>query len=263
MPPDDPRWLGYLCRWSPTWAPQTRINWNKDNTPDNERFTLRRTRRRFRPQAPESEQHRINHHIRVPRVLLIDEEGNKLGVMPTRDALELAMDRGMDLIEVAPNARPPVCRIGDYGRLKYDRKKREAEARKNRSTVQLKEIKVRPKTDGHDMAFKIKNALRFLGEGNKVKVTVRFRGREHAHHDIGARQCMRLFEAVKEYAVIELRPRMEGRQMTMIIAHNGKPVPKPGKGHDEAESAEEAAAEETAEKTAEETGGETGGEEAE
>jgi translation initiation factor IF-3 len=96
--------------------------------------------------------------------------------MPTRDALELAMDRGMDLIEVAPTARPPVCRVGDYGRLKYDRKKREAEARKNRSTVQLKEIKVRPKTDGHDMAFKIKNAMRFLGEGNKVKITVRFRG---------------------------------------------------------------------------------------
>ena len=118
-------------------------------------------------------------------------------MMPTRDALELAMDRGMDLIEVAPNARPPVCRIGDYGRLKYDRKKREAEARKNRSTVQLKEIKVRPKTDDHDMAFKIKNAMRFLGEGNKVKITVRFRGREHAHHDIGAQQCMRLFEAVE------------------------------------------------------------------
>jgi translation initiation factor IF-3 len=155
--------------------------------------------------------------------------------MPTRDALELAMDRGMDLIEVAPTARPPVCRVGDYGRLKYDRKKREAEARKNRSTVQLKEIKVRPKTDGHDMAFKIKNAMRFLGEGNKVKITVRFRGREHAHHDIGAQQCMRLFDAVQKYALVEMRPRMEGRQMTMIIAPNGTPIPKPKKLNNEAE----------------------------
>ena len=163
--------------------------------------------------------------------------------MPTRDALELAMDRGMDLIEVAPNARPPVCRIGDYGRLKYDRKKREAEARKNRSTVQLKEIKVRPKTDDHDMAFKIKNAMRFLGEGNKVKITVRFRGREHAHHDIGAQQCMRLFEAVEEYAMVELRPRMEGRQMTMIIAPNGKPIPKANKKGAFAKNAPEVAEE--------------------
>ena len=172
--------------------------------------------------------------------------------MPTRDALELAMDRGMDLIEVAPTARPPVCRVGDYGRLKYDRKKREAEARKNRSTVQLKEIKVRPKTDDHDMGFKIKNALKFLGEGNKVKITVRFRGREHAHHDIGAQQCMRLFDAVKEYAVIEMRPRMEGRQMTMIIAHNGKPVPKRSLAKEEVEAAEaEATAEATEAETAE------------
>ena len=164
----------------------------------------------------------------------------------------------MDLIEVAPTARPPVCRIGDYGRLKYDRKKREAEARKNRSTVQLKEIKVRPKTDGHDMGFKIKNALKFIGEGNKVKVTVRFRGREHAHHDIGAKQCMRVFEAIKEYSVIEMRPRMEGRQMTMIIAPNGKPVPKPKKSKPEektkVKAAEAAAAVEPEEKAEVEAG---------
>ncbi len=173
--------------------------------------------------------------------------------MPTRDALELAMDRGMDLIEVAPTARPPVCRVGDYGRLKYDRKKREAEARKNRSTVQLKEIKVRPKTDDHDMGFKIKNALKFLGEGNKVKVTVRFRGREHAHHDIGAQQCMRLFDAVKEYAVVEMRPRMEGRQMTMIIAHNGKPVPKRSAAKEEEETVEVEASESSEASEASET----------
>ncbi len=143
--------------------------------------------------------------------------------MQTRDAIEMAHERGLDLIEVAPNARPPVCRIGDYGRLKYDKKKRDAEARKKRSLVQLKEVKVRPKTDEHDMNVKIKHALKFLGEGNKVKVTVRFRGREHAHHDIGAQQCLRVAEACKDLSIIEIRPKMEGRQMTMILAPTGKP----------------------------------------
>jgi translation initiation factor IF-3 len=199
-------------------GPPTPSPYGHSNTPDIERYTLRRSRRRFRPQAPETEQHRINHHIRVPRVLLIDEEGNKLGVMPTRDALELAMDRGMDLIEVAPTARPPVCRVGDYGRLKYDRKKREADARKNRSTVQLKEIKVRPKTDDHDIEVKARNAHRFLEAGNKVKITVWFRGREHAHHDVGAEQCHRIARMVASVGRIERQPAMDGRCMFMILA---------------------------------------------
>jgi translation initiation factor IF-3 len=168
------------------------------------------------------EEHRINDRIRVPRVLLIDEEGNKLGIFMTRDALDMADEKGLDLVEVAPNARPPVCRIIDYGKMKYEKKKRDTEAKRKRKTVELKEIKVRPKTDGHDLGFKVRHARKFLLEGNKVKLTVRFRGREHAHHDIGAQQCMRIFEEVKEYAIIEIRPRMEGRQMMMIIAPNGK-----------------------------------------
>jgi len=175
-------------------------------------------RRRFSDQPPESEQHRINEQIRLPRVLVIDDEGTQLGVMVTADALEMATERGLDLIEVAPQAKPPVCKFGDYGRMKYDKKKRDAEARKKRVVVQLKEVKVRPKTDEHDMNVKIKHARKFLSEGNKVKVTVRFRGREHAHHDIGAQQCMRVAEACEDLAEIEIRPQMEGRQMSMILA---------------------------------------------
>jgi len=149
---------------------------------------------------------------------LIDDDGTKLGEFMTEDALQRARDKGLDLVEVAPNAKPPVCKILDYGKLKYDKKKRESAARKRQSQVQLKEIKVRPKTDDHDMGVKVRNAAKFLKEGNKVKVTVRFRGREHAHHDIGAEQCRRVADAVKELGVIEMPPRMEGRQMTMILA---------------------------------------------
>jgi translation initiation factor IF-3 len=149
---------------------------------------------------------------------VIDEEGQKLGEFMTRDAVQMARDRELDLVEVAPNARPPVCRIADYGKMKYEKQKRDAAARKRQHQVQIKEIKLRPKTDDHDMDVKIKHAQRFIIEGNKVKVTVRFRGREHAHHEIGAQQCMRIAENCKEIAVVEMTPRMDGRQMTMIIA---------------------------------------------
>ena len=186
------------------------------------------------------EEHRINDRIRVPRVLLIDETGNKLGVFMTRDALEMATDKGLDLVEVAPNARPPVCRIIDYGKMKYEKKKRDTEAKKKRKTTELKELKVRPKTDEHDLAFKVRHARKFLLEGNKVKLTVRFRGREHAHHEIGAQQCMRIFNQVEEIALIEVRPRMEGRQMMMIIAPNGKVPTEPEE--EEASTAPEAPA---------------------
>jgi len=181
------------------------------------RIVLRRGRRRYRPER-NTEEHRINLHIRVPRVLLIDMDGAKLGQFLTRDALQLARDRGLDLVEVAPNARPPVCRIIDYGKMKYEKKKREAEARKNRTVTLLKEVKVRPKTGDHDMNVKIKQARRFLNDGNKVKVTVRFRGREHAHHNIGADKCRKVARECKDLGFIETRPRMEGRQMTMILS---------------------------------------------
>lgn len=172
---------------------------------------------------------------------MIDEGGKKLGEFMTSDALQLAQERGLDLIEVAPNGRPPVCKISNYGRLKYERKKREAAARKNQVQQQIKELKLRPKTDGHDMAVKVKHARRFLGEGNKVKVTVRFRGREMAHKDIGAQQCLALAKECKDVGVIETHPRMEGRQMFMIISPIKQSTPKP-KAADDAASPEASAA---------------------
>ncbi|MCB9680914.1 MAG: translation initiation factor IF-3 [Alphaproteobacteria bacterium] len=174
----------------------------------------------------ETNEPRVNDRIRVPRVLLIDEKGSRLGEFMTEDAMQLAKDRGLDLVEVAPDARPPVCRIVDYGKLKYEKKKKEAVARRNQVQVQLKEIKLRPKTDDHDMAFKVDHARRFLAAGNKVKVTVRFRGREMAHREIGEQQSLAVAEEVKDFGVIESPPRMEGRQMFMILAPTKKKMPK-------------------------------------
>ncbi len=179
-----------------------------------------RRRRRYFDKPPERDELRVNERIRVPRVLVIDEVGNKLGEFLTKDALELARERGFDLIEVAPNARPPVCKLGDYGRLKYEKKKKEAAARRKQVTVTVKEVKLRPKTDDHDFEFKVKHARRFLEEGNKVKVTIRFRGRELAHRDIGVLQCNRVYDACQDLGTVEQPARMEGRQMHMIIAPN-------------------------------------------
>lgn len=185
----------------------------------------RSPRRRVQPE-PDKNEPRVNRRIRVPRVLVIDEEGNKLGEFMTEDAVRLAEDRGLDLIEVAPGARPPVCRIADYGQLKYERKKRAAAARKNQVQVQIKEVKLRPKTDQHDMDVKLRHVRRFLDEGNKVKVTVRFRGRELAHRDIGAQQCLRIAGECEDLGTIEAHPRMDGRQMFMIIAPLKRPQRK-------------------------------------
>ncbi len=179
---------------------------------------MRRTpRRRIQPE-PDKNEPRVNYRIRVPRVLVIDEEGKKLGEFMTEDAVRLAEERGLDLIEVAPEGRPPVCRIQDFGKLKYERKKKEAQARKNQVQVQIKEVKLRPKTDEHDIAVKVRHARRFLEEGNKVKVTIRFRGRELAHRDIGSQQCLRMAKECEDLGSIEAHPRMDGRQMFMILA---------------------------------------------
>jgi translation initiation factor IF-3 len=207
---------------------------------------------------PDKNELRINRNIRVPRVLLIDQAGVKLGEFMTSDALRLAEERGLDLIEVAPNARPPVCRIADFGRMKYERKKKESAARRNQVQVQLKEVKLRPKTDEHDMQVKVGHARRFLEEGNKVKVTVRFRGREMAHREIGAQQCMRVANAVKELGAIESAPRMDGRQMFMILAPTKKPPQKPARVRKQAAAkAAEAGAESSAPETDVDTAPET------
>ncbi len=172
---------------------------------------------------PERNEPRVNERIRVPRVFVVDEEsGEKLGEMGTDEALALARERGMDLVEVAPMARPPVCKLTDFGRMKYDKKKREAQARKNQATVEVKEIKLRPKTDDHDMDVKVRAVRGFLEDGDKVKVTVRFRGREIAHKDIGEDQCKRLATLLGELAVVEHAPRMDGRQLVMMLAPKKK-----------------------------------------
>jgi translation initiation factor IF-3 len=155
-------------------------------------------------------------------VLVVDEEGQKLGEFLTEDAMAMARERGLDLVEVAPMARPPVCRITDFGKLKYEKKKRDAIARKNQAVVEIKEIKLRPKTDDHDLGVKERAIRGFLEEGDKVKVTVRFRGREIAHRDIGEVQCKELAEKLQDVAIIEQTPRMDGRQMVMLLAPGKK-----------------------------------------
>jgi len=183
---------------------------------------LRRPPRGAEPVPPERNEPRVNERIRVPRVLVSDDDGTKLGEFYTEEALALARERGLDLVEVSPLARPPVCRITDFGKLKYEKKKRDAEARKKQTVVEIKEIKLRPKTDDHDFDVKERAVRRFLEDGDKVKVTVRFRGREIAHRDIGEEQCKRLAEKLGDLVVVEMPPRMDGRQMVMLIAPKKK-----------------------------------------
>jgi translation initiation factor IF-3 len=200
----------------------------------------------------------VNRRIRVPRVLVIDEAGNRLGEFLTEDAVRLAEERGLDLIEVAPQARPPVCKISDFGKMKYEKKKREQEAKRNQVQVTLKEIKLRPKTDEHDLQVKLRAARSFLEEGNKVKFTVRFRGRELAHRDIGAQQCQGIAEALKELSAIETPPRMEARQMFMVLAPTKRPVVKKRRTEQEQREIDAARATVEAEAEADDLTDETG-----
>ena len=164
---------------------------------------------------------RINHRIRVPEVRVITEE-EQLGVLPTHEALRLAEERGLDLVEISPRAFPPVCKIMDYGKYKYEEAKKKQQARKRASTVETKEIKFRPKTEEHDMAFKVKHVRRFLEGGNKVRLAVVFRGREITHPQTGMNVLNRVVEMCSDIASVEATPNMEGRRMIMVIA------PKPG-----------------------------------
>jgi len=161
---------------------------------------------------------RINHRIRVPEVRVIADEGEQLGILPTHEALRLAEERGLDLVEISPRAFPPVCRIMDYGKYKYEQAKKKQQARKHASTVEIKEIKFRPKTEGHDMDFKVKHVRRFLEGGNKVRLAVVFRGREITHPQTGMNVLNRVVEATGDLATVEVTPNMEGRRMIMIIA---------------------------------------------
>jgi len=149
---------------------------------------------------------------------VIDEEGEQLGVLSLDEALTTAAERGFDLVEVSPNAEPPVCRIMDYGKFKYQASKKAAEAKKKTAKVELKEVKMRPKTEEHDYNFKLKNARKFLDAGNKVKVTIMFRGREVTHPDYGKRLLEKLAVDVQDIAQIEAPARMAGRFMSMVVA---------------------------------------------
>lgn len=166
---------------------------------------------------------RINHRIRATEVRVIDPEGNQLGVVSLDDALEKAEDFGLDLVEVAPNARPPVCRIMDFGKYKYQQKKRSAEAKKKSSRVELKEVKFRPKTDSHDIETKLRHARKFLEARNRVKFTVMFRGREMAHPELAEEMLIECAAALADIADVEQRPKMEGRNMTMLVTPGGRP----------------------------------------
>ena len=156
--------------------------------------------------------------IRRAEVRVINPDGQQLGIYPIRQAISLAEEAGLDLVEINPRAEPPVCRIMDFGKFKYEQKKQANAAKKKQKVIEVKEIKFRPKTDSHDFNFKMKHVKRFIGEGNKAKITIRFRGREMAHPEIAARLLDRVVEEVKDIVVIEQSYRMEGRTMTMILA---------------------------------------------
>ena len=162
--------------------------------------------------------HRLNEEITVPEIRLQGLEGEQLGIVSVRAALQMAEDAEVDLVEIAPTANPPVCRIMDYGKFKYQEQKRAHEAKLKQKQVQVKEIKLRPGTDENDYQIKLRNMTRFLEEEDKVKVTLRFRGREMAHQEFGMRQLERIKADVDAIGQVEQMPKMEGRQMIMIIA---------------------------------------------
>ena len=159
----------------------------------------------------------MNDRIRCPEVRPIGAEGENVGVVSPERALELAENAGLDLVEISPNAEPPVCKIMDFGKYKYEQQKRESEARKKQKIIEIKEIKFRPGTDTHDYDVKMRNVFKFLENGDKVKITLRFRGREMAHLNLGRELLERVAEDVQEMGKVENMPKMEGRQMTMMI----------------------------------------------
>jgi len=156
--------------------------------------------------------------IRVPQVRVIDADGNQLGVMQTKDALSAAEAAGLDLVEIAATAAPPVCRIMDYGKYKYQMSKKTKDAKKKQTVIQIKEMKLRGKTEEHDFQFKLRNIKRFLSEGDKVRVFIVFKGREITHTELGMQMLKRVADELKDVATIEAPPKLEGRNMTMLVA---------------------------------------------
>ena len=172
---------------------------------------------------------RINELIRVREVRLIDGEGNQKGIVPTIQALQMARDAGLDLVEVAPQAQPPVCKLLDYGKYKFELEKKNRESRKHQKQVRIKEIRMQPKIDEHDLEFKTRHIREFLDEGDKVKVTVRFRGRELAHTELGREVLDKILQMLTDSFIIEKPAQMEGRTMSLLLNPKGK-VAKKGIG---------------------------------
>lgn len=168
------------------------------------------------------QEHQINEEITDKEVRLIDSDGAQLGVVTLQHALDLSVERGLDLVKIAPKAEPPVCRIMDYGKFRFEQAKKEKEARKNQKIVEIKEVRISAKIDTHDFETKLKAAQKFLANGDKVKVSIRFRGREMAHTNLGLDVMKRFGEACVEYGTVEKAPKLEGRQMLMFLAPEKK-----------------------------------------
>lgn len=187
----------------------------------------------------------INERIRAREVRVIDADGEQLGILPTKKALDIAYDKGLDLVEISPTSVPPVCRIMDYGKYRFDKEKKEKEAKKKQQTVELKEVQLSCRIDTHDFETKLNHALRFLSQGNKVKVSVRFKGREMAHTEIGLDVIRRFGEACGEVGVVEKQPKLDGRQMLMFLAPRQNAAASKNKPKEPKEPKKDAGTEET------------------
>ncbi|HBB53330.1 MAG TPA: translation initiation factor IF-3 [Legionellales bacterium] len=170
----------------------------------------------------ENDRARINHQITIPEVRLIDADGEQVGIVSTKEALRAAEESGLDLVEISPSAKPPVCRIMDYGKYLFEISKKQAEAKKKQKQIQVKELKFRPTTEEGDYQVKLRNLIRFLEHGDKVKITLRFRGREVAHQDLGMKILERLQQDTAEFCVVEQQAKREGRQLLMVLSPKKK-----------------------------------------
>lgn len=170
----------------------------------------------------DSDRARINEQINVSEVRLIDKEGNQVGIISIREALRAAEESGLDLVEISPSAKPPVCRVMDYGKYLFELSKKQAEAKKKQKQIQVKELKFRPTTEDGDYQVKLRNLIRFLEHGDKVKITLRFRGREMIHQEIGIKLIERLLQDTADFAVVEQQAKREGRQLLMVLAPKKK-----------------------------------------
>jgi translation initiation factor IF-3 len=195
--------------------------------------------RRIKRESSLSRDLRVNEMIRIPQVRVVDEEGAQLGVMPTPQALQLAQDRGFDLVEVAPMAVPPVVRLLDYGQFKYEQARRDKEARRNQRSVEFKEIRLKPKIGKGDFDTKVRRAIQFLEDGDRVKVTVQFRGREVSHSFIGRDLLTRFGELIREHGAVERQPILEGKSMSMVVTSTHKPKLQPPTGRAEGQPAQQ------------------------